>query len=68
MGMKKKMEAGEMGIPPEEEIPYVVPGQSVQETIKDWTENVGKADEPDDEESKSDSERWGRFRRPSSST
>lgn len=63
--MKKMMEEGEMTGPGEEEIPYVVPGQSLKDTTRDWEENVGRADEMAADESKPESEKWGRKKRPS---
>jgi hypothetical protein len=62
--MKKAMDAGEMSLPPAEEIPYVVPGQSVNDTSRDWDANVGKSDEMAADESVPDEKKWGRTRRP----
>gem|GEM_PF-236129 len=63
--MKKAIDAGEMTLPPAEEIPYVVPGQSVKETSRDWEENVGKSEEMAADESVPEEKKWGRTRRPS---
>lgn len=65
MDMKKKMESGEISLPSEEEIPYMVPGRSVEETIRDFAEDEEKADQHAPDDNKSDSDRWGRFRRSS---
>jgi hypothetical protein len=63
MNMKEGLDSGEMQVPPEEEIPYVVPGKSVNQTSSDWSANVGKSEELAADTSTPDSEKWGRKRR-----
>ena len=65
MSIKEGLESGELKVPPEEEIPYVVPGRSLNETTKDWSANVGRLDELAADTSRPDSEKWGRRKRKS---
>ena len=65
MNMKDDLDAGRLDVPPEEEIPYVVPGQSVNETSTDWSANVGKSDELAADTATPDGDKWGRKRKPS---
>lgn len=63
--MKKKMEEGEMKAPVDEDIPYVVPGESKKGLPKDWEENVGRAEELAADDSKPERDKWGRSKRSS---
>ena len=63
MNMKNDLDAGRLDVPPEEEIPYVVPGQSVNETSRDWSANVGKSDELAADTTTPDEDKWGRRRK-----
>jgi hypothetical protein len=65
MNMKSDLDEGRLDVPPEEEIPYVVPGQSVNETSIDWSANVGKSDELAADTSRPNGDKWGRKRKPS---
>ena len=60
----QKIEAGEMSMPKEGEIPFVKPGHSMSETTGDWAANVGKADEIASNGSVDESQKWGRTKRP----
>lgn len=61
--MKEGIASGEFHVPPSEQIPYVVPGKSVNETLYEWDAMVGRADEIAADETRPDSDKWGRTRR-----
>jgi poly(A) polymerase len=65
MNMKDDLDSGRLDVPPKEEIPYVIPGQSVNETSTDWSANVGKLEELASDTTTPDEEKWGRKRKPS---
>jgi hypothetical protein len=65
MDMKKKIDSGELPPPSEEDIPYVKPGQSVSDALKDSSGSDREDDRSAAEDQVPDSEKWGRFKRTS---
>lgn len=65
MNMKKKMESGEITLPAEEDIPYMKPGRSIEDTIGGAAGNKGNGDPSPSGDQIPDSEKWGRFSRSS---
>ena len=62
--MKEGMESGEIPRPQESEVPYYRTGEFVSKTTKDWSENVGRPDAIEEDESRPDEQKWGRSKRP----
>ena len=67
MNMKKKMDAGEITLPAEEDIPYMKPGQSFKDTIGEAVVTGENGDPSPSSDPIPDSEKWGRFKRSSDS-
>ncbi len=67
MNMKKKMESGEIAPPAEEDIPYMKPGRSVEDTIRGAAGDEGDGGHSPSGDQVPDSDKWGRFRRSSDS-
>jgi poly(A) polymerase len=61
--MKEGLVSGEFTVPPADQIPYVVPGKSIKQTMKDWDSMVGRADEIAADETHPESHKWGRTKR-----
>jgi hypothetical protein len=67
MNMKKKMESGEISPPSEKDIPYVKPGQSVEDAMRDASGDEKVIDRTASSDQVPDSEKWGRFKKSSDS-
>ena len=61
--MKEGLVSGEFTVPPADQIPYVVPGKSIKQTMKDRDSMVDRADEIAADETRPDSDKWGRAKR-----
>jgi len=67
MKMKKKMELGEIALLAEEDVPYMKPGRSMDDTIMGAAGNEENDSRSAPGDPVPDSEKWGRFRKSSDS-